>query len=73
MATFVCIRSGNHVTFTREGDVAAMRKEPGYRELVEERQPAALPDKIVESKRRGRPRKELPTQEQTNEIPPFLQ
>ena len=72
MATFVCIRSGNHVTLTREGDVAAMRKEPGYRELVEERQPAALPDSN-QSKRRGRPRKELPTQEQTNEIPPFLQ
>ena len=73
MATFVCIRSGNQVIFTRDGDIAAMRKEPGYRELVEERQPAALPDKIVESKRRGRPRKELPAQEQSNEIPPFLQ
>lgn len=73
MATFVCIRSGNHVTFTRDAEIASMRKEPGYRELVEERQPAALPDKIVESKRRGRPRKELPAQEQSNEIPPFLQ
>lgn len=73
MTTFVCIRSGNHVTFTREGDVAAMRKEPGYRELVEERQPAALPDKIVESKRRGRPRNKPTAQEQSNEIPPFLQ
>lgn len=72
MTTFVCIRSGNHVTFTREGDVAAMRKEPGYRELVEERQPAALPDSN-QSKRRGRPRKESTAQEQTNEIPPFLQ
>lgn len=73
MATFVCIRSGNRVSFTRDAEIASMRKEPGYRELVEERQPAALPDKIVESKRRGRPRKELPAQEQSNEIPPFLQ
>ena len=73
MATFVCIRSGNHVIFTRDGDIAAMRKEPGYRELVEERQPAALPDKIVESKRRGRPRNKPTAQEQSNEIPPFLQ
>ena len=72
MATFVCIRSGNHVTFTRDGDIAAMRKEPGYRELVEERQPAALPDSN-QSKRRGRPRNKPTAQEQSNEIPPFLQ
>lgn len=36
MATFICKRSGNRVTFTNEVDIEAMRKEESYEEVKEE-------------------------------------
>ncbi len=51
---FTCKRSGNTIAFTREADIATMRKEPGYIEVKEQVEPA-LPE--VEIKRKGRPRK----------------
>ena len=33
--TFQCVRSGNHVSFTNDNDIAGLRKHEGYREVIE--------------------------------------
>jgi len=54
---FKCLRSGNYVSFTLEGDIAGMRKHEGYEEVID----APVPPTPTESrpidlpKRRGRP------------------
>lgn len=55
--TFICKRSGNRVSFTRESDIAAMRKEPGYVEVEEQPQLVPALPEVEPVKRKGRPRK----------------
>ena len=33
---FQCIRSGNFISFSNEGDIEATRKHEGYREIFDE-------------------------------------
>lgn len=67
MAKFRCKISGNVVSFTDENDIACMRKEPDYDEVIEaltqEVQDAVQIEEVEESapteevKKRGRPPK----------------
>lgn len=57
---FTCKRSGNTVTFDREGDIATMRKEPGYIEV--ERSEVGQSEQVnpvpqPKENKRGRPKK----------------
>lgn len=36
MVTFRCLRSGNTVSFTDEGDIAGLRTHEGYEEILNE-------------------------------------
>lgn len=64
MISFKCKRSGNTVSFEKESDIQAMRKESGYVEvvlppvlqLVVEKQAEVVP----QIKKMGRPKKNAP-------------
>jgi hypothetical protein len=57
--TFRCKRSGNHVSFEYESDIAQMRKHEGYDEVSDEvkADSAVVEQPIQVQKPRGRPRK----------------
>ncbi len=62
---FKCIRSGNFVSFTLEGDIAGMRNHEGYIEMTPDMQEIPKPQEkpaqpvlvVSTPARRGRPRK----------------
>lgn len=54
MVTFRCKQSGNFVRFSDDEDIADMRKDTSYEEI----KPESLEPKVaVETKQRGRPKK----------------
>ena len=66
MITFRCNRSGNTVSFVKEGDIEGLRKHEGYTEVKDaettktiEAEPQSPPTQEV-LKRRGRPRMVVP-------------
>ena len=70
---FKCIRSGNLVSFTLQGDIDGMRKHEGYKEVLDVEAPKTIqavsvstPDKEVLTLKSGRSMK-------STKVPSFLQ
>lgn len=59
---FRCLRSGNLVSFSLQGDIDGMRKHEGYKEVIENAdENVKQDDPVTVVQKRGRPKQAVPS------------